>query len=119
MNTSMDLASGAATRSLAAPSVMSLTQGRVSRTVASLNVAEDDTMAPATDFRDMLDPTQAALSHLVSGDAGPYLALWSQADDVNHGRLRLIRDGLGSSPPEHRIRGVALPRRSVAMPMPG
>jgi len=39
-------------------------------------------MAPPEDLRDMLDRTVAALNHLVDGDPGPYLALWSHADDV-------------------------------------
>ena len=42
------------------------------------------------DFRDMLDRTLAALSHLVNGDPGPYLALWSHADDVT------VMGGFGS-----------------------
>jgi len=47
-------------------------------------------MAPPTDLRELLDRTQAALSHLVDGDAQPYLALWSQAADVT------VMGGFGS-----------------------
>jgi ketosteroid isomerase-like protein len=34
------------------------------------------------DLREMLDRTVAALGRLVNGEAEPYLALWSHADDV-------------------------------------
>ena len=34
------------------------------------------------DFETMLDRTRDALEHLVNGDAAPFLALWSHADDV-------------------------------------
>jgi ketosteroid isomerase-like protein len=44
----------------------------------------------ADDLRDMLDRTMAALGHLVNGDAQPYLALWSHADDVT------VMGGFGS-----------------------
>jgi ketosteroid isomerase-like protein len=47
-------------------------------------------MALPTDLGDMLNRTVAALNHLVDGDAGPYLALWSHADDVT------VMGGFGS-----------------------
>lgn len=34
------------------------------------------------DFREMLERTVAAVEALVTGDPSPYLALWSQRDDV-------------------------------------
>ncbi len=42
------------------------------------------------DLREMLDRTTAALGYLVNGDAGPYLELWSHADDVT------VMGGFGS-----------------------
>ncbi len=42
------------------------------------------------DLREMLDRTTAALGYLVNGDAQPYLALWSHADDVT------VMGGFGS-----------------------
>lgn len=42
------------------------------------------------DLRDMLDRTKAALGHLVNGDAEPYLALWSRAEDIT------VMGGFGS-----------------------
>ena len=42
------------------------------------------------DLREMLDRTTAALGYLVNGDAGPYLDLWSHADDVT------VMGGFGS-----------------------
>jgi ketosteroid isomerase-like protein len=47
-------------------------------------------MTPPPDFREMLDRTQSALSHLVDGDAQPYLTLWSHAGDVT------VMGGFGS-----------------------
>jgi ketosteroid isomerase-like protein len=36
----------------------------------------------ADDLREMLDQTIAGVGQLLNGDAEPYLALWSQTDDV-------------------------------------
>jgi ketosteroid isomerase-like protein len=47
-------------------------------------------MSPADDLRETLDQAVAALNHLVNGDAGPYLGLWSHADDVT------VMGGFGS-----------------------
>jgi len=47
-------------------------------------------MPEADDLREMLGRTIAALGDLVDGRAGPYLALWSHADDVT------VMGGFGS-----------------------
>jgi len=39
-------------------------------------------LASTQDFRETLERTLAALRRLVSGDAGPFVDLWSHADDV-------------------------------------
>ena len=47
-------------------------------------------MPEPDELRDMLGRTVAALGDLVDGRAGPYLALWSHADDVT------VMGGFGS-----------------------
>lgn len=47
-------------------------------------------MSPTDDLRQTLDQTVAALNRLVNGDGGPYLRLWSHADDVT------VMGGFGS-----------------------
>lgn len=39
-------------------------------------------MTPSDDLQSKMDEAVAALGHLVSGDPGPYKALWSQRGDV-------------------------------------